>query len=147
MIDPDDYADNYPSHFLCWIVLHEYTAQFSDHFTSGLFADKYDAVIIVGALSDGQVPVSLLPELLRVSKAGGLVCMTTRSNTSNLKYKADLEEEMSSLQSKGFWEQVLVEEVEQWEKATSEKEIAKESDYISGVIYIYRKIPDPSTGS
>ncbi|KAG8590097.1 hypothetical protein GDO81_006634 [Engystomops pustulosus] len=110
-------------------------------------SDKYDAVIIVGALSDGQVPVSLLPELLRVSKAGGLVCMTTRSNTSNLKYKADLEEEMSSLQSKGFWEQVLVEEVEQWEKATSEKEIAKESDYISGVIYIYRKIPDPSTGS
>ncbi|KAG8590104.1 hypothetical protein GDO81_006634 [Engystomops pustulosus] len=33
-------------------------------------SDKYDAVIIVGALSDGQVPVSLLPELLRVSKAG-----------------------------------------------------------------------------
>ncbi|XP_066455865.1 methyltransferase-like protein 27 isoform X1 [Eleutherodactylus coqui] len=58
-------------------------------------SEKYDAVIIVGALSDGQVPVSVLPELLRVTKPGGLVCMTTRSNISNLSYKAELEEEMS----------------------------------------------------
>lgn len=70
--------------------------------------------------------------------------MTTRSNVSNLHYKAELEEEMSSLQSKGFWEQVLVQEVEQWEKATSEKEITQESDYIPGVIYIFRKLSAPS---
>lgn len=106
--------------------------------------EKYDVVIIVGALSDGQVPVSVLSELLRVTKAGGFVCMTTRSNVSNLHYKAELEEEMSSLQSKGFWEQVLEQEVEQWEKATSEKEITQESDYIPGVIYIYRKWSSPS---
>lgn len=106
--------------------------------------EKYDVVIIVGALSDGQVPVSVLSELLRVTKAGGFVCMTTRSNVSNLHYKAELEEKMSSLQSKGFWEQVLVQEVEQWEKATSEKEITQESDYIPGVIYIYRKLAAPS---
>ncbi|XP_066455868.1 methyltransferase-like protein 27 isoform X2 [Eleutherodactylus coqui] len=108
-------------------------------------SEKYDAVIIVGALSDGQVPVSVLPELLRVTKPGGLVCMTTRSNISNLSYKAELEEEMSSLQNQGFCEQVLVQEVEQWEKATSEKEITQESDYIAGVIYIYRKMSAPST--
>ncbi|KAG9485764.1 hypothetical protein GDO78_008711 [Eleutherodactylus coqui] len=108
-------------------------------------SEKYDAVIIVGALSDGQVPVSVLPELLRVTKPGGLVCMTTRSNISNLPYKAELEEEMSSLQNQGFWEQVLVQEVEQWEKATSEKEITQESDYITGVIYIYRKMSAPSS--
>ncbi|XP_040279560.1 methyltransferase-like protein 27 isoform X2 [Bufo gargarizans] len=107
-------------------------------------SEKYDAVIIVGALSDGQVPVLVLPELLRVTKPGGFVCMTTRSNISNLQYKAELEEELSSLQYKGFWEQVLVEEVEQWEKATSEKEINQESDYIPGVIFIYRKMSAPS---
>ncbi|XP_069800799.1 methyltransferase-like protein 27 [Dendropsophus ebraccatus] len=107
-------------------------------------SEMYDAVVIVGALSDGQVPVSVLPELLRVTKPGGFVCMTTRGNISNLKYKAELEEEMSSLQNKGFWEQVLVQEVEQWEKATSEKEITQESDYIRGVIYIYRKMSAPS---
>ncbi|XP_073523690.1 methyltransferase-like protein 27 isoform X2 [Phyllobates terribilis] len=103
-------------------------------------SEKYDAVIIVGALSDGQVPVSVLSELLRVTKSGGFVCMTTRSNISNLQYKAELEEGISSLQSKRLWEQVLVQEVEQWEKATSDKEITQESDYIPGVIYIYRKM-------
>ncbi|XP_018416737.1 PREDICTED: Williams-Beuren syndrome chromosomal region 27 protein [Nanorana parkeri] len=103
-------------------------------------AEKYDAVIIVGALSDGQVPVSVILELIRVTKPGGLVCLTTRSNVSNLKYKADLEEVMSAMQSKGLWEQVSVQEVEQWEKAVSEKEVTLESDYIPGVIYIYRKM-------
>ncbi|XP_073421879.1 methyltransferase-like protein 27 [Dendrobates tinctorius] len=103
-------------------------------------SEKYDAVIIVGALSDGQVPVSVLPELLRVAKPGGFVCMTTRSNISNLHYKAELEEEIASLHSKRLWKHVLVQEVEQWEKATSDKEITQESDYIPGVIYIFRKM-------
>ncbi|XP_069617534.1 methyltransferase-like protein 27 [Ranitomeya imitator] len=103
-------------------------------------SDNYDAVIIVGALSDGQVPVSVIPELIRVTRPGGFVCMTTRSNISNLQYKAELEKEMVSLQSKILWEQVLVQEVEQWEKATSDKEITQETDYIPGVIYIFRKV-------
>lgn len=30
----------------------------------------YDAVLMVGALSDGQVPCSAIPELLRVTKPG-----------------------------------------------------------------------------
>lgn len=102
-------------------------------------SDEYDAVIIVGALSDGQVPVSVVLELLRVTKPGGLVCLTTRSNVSNLMYKANLEEVMSDMESKGHWEQISVQEVEQWEKAVSEKEVSSKSDYIPGVIYIYRK--------
>ncbi|XP_040194226.1 methyltransferase-like protein 27 isoform X1 [Rana temporaria] len=102
-------------------------------------SDKYDAVIIVGALSDGQVPVTVVLELLRVTKPGGLVCLTTRSNVSNLMYKANLEEVMSDMESKGHWEQISVQEVEQWEKAISEKEVSSKSDYIPGVIYIYRK--------
>ncbi|XP_075710218.1 methyltransferase-like protein 27 isoform X1 [Rhinoderma darwinii] len=192
-------------------------------------SEKYDAVIIVGALSDGNVPVSVLPELLRVTKPvpkvhndfrwildpvwrlheeegivscytgatfleevggppkrstirksgqnihsisilygltlreaqhlvlvwvsygytdyGGLVCMTARSSIPNLQYKAELEEEMSSLQNKGFWEQVLVQEEEHWMKVTSEREITQESDYIPGVIYIYRKMSAPSIAS
>ncbi|KAM5181100.1 methyltransferase-like protein 27 isoform 2-T4 [Mantella aurantiaca] len=103
---------------------------------------KYDAVIIVGALSDGQVPVSVVLELLRVTKPGGVVCLTTRSNVSNLKYKANLEEVMSAIQSKGHWEQIFVQNVEQWEIAVSEKEVSLTSDYIPGIIYIYRKNRD-----
>ncbi|XP_053562313.1 methyltransferase-like protein 27 isoform X2 [Bombina bombina] len=102
-------------------------------------SDRYDAVIIVGALSEGQVPVSVIPEMLRVTKPGGFICLTTRSNTSNLLYKTELEQELSILQSKGLWDCVSLQEVEKWEKATSEQEVIGESDYISGVVYLYRK--------
>ncbi|XP_068121852.1 methyltransferase-like protein 27 [Hyperolius riggenbachi] len=102
-------------------------------------SEKYDVVMIVGALSDGQVPVSVLSELFRVTKPGGLMCLTTRSNISNLQYKAELEEALTDLQNRGLWEQILVQEVEQWEIAVSEKEVTQKSDYIPGVIYIYRK--------
>ncbi|CAM9964900.1 unnamed protein product [Lampetra fluviatilis] len=37
-----------------------------------LESDAFDAVIIVGALSDGQVPHAILPELVRVAKPGGV---------------------------------------------------------------------------
>lgn len=33
-------------------------------------AGTFDAVLMVGALSDGQVPCSAIPELLRVTKPG-----------------------------------------------------------------------------
>ncbi|XP_038615468.1 methyltransferase-like protein 27 isoform X2 [Tachyglossus aculeatus] len=43
-------------------------------------SDQYDAVTIVGALSEGQVPCSALPELLRVTKPGPTppTCATRR---------------------------------------------------------------------
>ncbi|KAM9320287.1 methyltransferase-like protein 27 [Gastrophryne carolinensis] len=104
---------------------------------------KYDVVIIVGALSEGQVPVIVVHELLRVTKPGGLVCLTTRSNISNVKYKAELEKAMDALQSRGLWEQISLQEIEEWEKAVSEEEVTLKSDYISGVIYIYRKTASP----
>ncbi|KAE8622422.1 hypothetical protein XENTR_v10005238 [Xenopus tropicalis] len=102
-------------------------------------SDLYNAVIIVGALSDGQVPVSVIPELLRVTKQGGFVCLTTRSNKSNLQYKAALEQELSALKTQGLWDCISIKEVEKWEKATSEKEVTVDTDYISGVIYLYQK--------
>ncbi|XP_075052722.1 methyltransferase-like protein 27 isoform X2 [Mixophyes fleayi] len=79
------------------------------------------------------------------SGSGGLICLTTRGNISNLQYKAELEKAMSDLQNKGFWEQISVQEVEQWEKATSEDEVTQESDYIPGIIYLYRKTASSST--
>ncbi|CAH2219684.1 Williams-Beuren syndrome chromosomal region 27 isoform X1 [Pelobates cultripes] len=103
-------------------------------------SDFYDVVIIVGALSDGQVPVSVIHELLRVTKPGGLLCLTTRSNTSNLQYKAELEHELAALQSSGLCDCITIQNIEKWEKATSEQEVQGESDYISGVIYLYKKM-------
>ncbi|XP_072209760.1 methyltransferase-like protein 27 [Excalfactoria chinensis] len=107
-------------------------------------AEHYDAVTLVGALGEGQVPSSALPELLRVTRAGGFLCLTTRCNTSNRRYRAELEAALRHLEQKGAWQRVLEQEVPRWERATSEEEEnVPGSGYISGVIYIYRKCPVP----
>ncbi|XP_067866329.1 methyltransferase-like protein 27 isoform X2 [Heterodontus francisci] len=102
-------------------------------------SDSYDVVMIVGALSEGQVPYTILPELLRVTKPGGFVCMTTRINKSNQHYKKQLQAVIEEMEQKGLWEKVKVQEVEHWEKATSLHEAEQGSKYISGIIYMYQK--------
>nr|XP_044999807.1 methyltransferase-like protein 27 isoform X2 [Jaculus jaculus] len=82
----------------------------------------FDAVIVVGALSDGQVPCSAVPELLRVTKPGGLVCLTTRTNPSNLRYKEALETTLDTLEQAGAWGRLEAQPVDCWELATSESE-------------------------
>ncbi|NXV05347.1 MET27 protein, partial [Cettia cetti] len=106
-------------------------------------AEHYDAVTVVGALGEGQVPSTVLPELLRVTKPGGFLCLTTRSNPSNLRYKAELEAALGQLERSGAWQKLLAQEVEYWEKATSEEESTWGTGYISGVVYIYQKCPVP----
>ncbi|XP_078404641.1 methyltransferase-like protein 27 isoform X3 [Cetorhinus maximus] len=100
---------------------------------------SYDVVVIVGALSEGQVPYTILPELHRVTKPGGFVCMTTRTSTSNQLYKKQLQAVIEKMEQKGLWERVGVQEIEHWEKSTSVHEDEQDSKYISGIIYIYRK--------
>ncbi|XP_054857939.1 methyltransferase-like protein 27 [Eublepharis macularius] len=101
----------------------------------------YNAVLMVGALSEGHVPTSVIPELLRVTKPGGFVCMTTRDDQSNLKYKRRMQKLLDDLERRGLWEKIRVQEVEQWERATAEQEATGGSGYISGVVYLYQKTP------
>ncbi|XP_034406697.1 methyltransferase-like protein 27 [Cyclopterus lumpus] len=96
----------------------------------------FDVVVIVGALSAGQVPVNVVRELCKATKPGGHVCMTTRSNLKNVEYKAALEHELKQMEDEGLWTCVEVAEVEDWERAVSEQE----NGYISGVVYLYRKL-------
>ncbi|XP_028823537.1 methyltransferase-like protein 27 [Denticeps clupeoides] len=95
----------------------------------------YDVVVIVGALSVGQVPVSVLQELWLATKPGGYVCMTTRGNSDNLDYKAELEHALGALEGRGCWRRVAVMEVAQWERAVSHLE----SGYIPGAVFLYQK--------
>ncbi|XP_049659499.1 methyltransferase-like protein 27 isoform X2 [Accipiter gentilis] len=75
--------------------------------------------------------------------AGGFLCLTTRSNPSNLRYKVELEAVLERLERQGAWQKVLAQEVERWERATSEEESTQGTGYISGVVYIYQKCPIP----
>nr|XP_034994656.1 methyltransferase-like protein 27 isoform X2 [Zootoca vivipara] len=72
---------------------------------------------------------------------GGYVCLTTRSNTGNLEYKAQLQQVLNELEQRGMWRKVVEQEVEAWERATSEKESAQGLEYIPGVVYLYQKNP------
>ncbi|KAJ6655814.1 hypothetical protein lerEdw1_004867 [Lerista edwardsae] len=74
---------------------------------------------------------------------GGYLCLTTRSNQSNLPYKAQLEQLLADLEQQGLWEKVTVQEVEQWERSTAEQGTGQGSCYISGVVYLYQKKPGP----
>ncbi|XP_055964218.1 methyltransferase-like protein 27 [Sorex fumeus] len=110
----------------------------------------YDAVLIVGALSEGQVPYSAIPELLHVTKPGGLLCLTTRTNPSNLSYKISMEAMLDMLEQAGAWERLVSMPVDQWELATSESEAVSgpsgspdNPSFISGIIYLYRRSQQP----
>ncbi|XP_038563949.1 methyltransferase-like protein 27 isoform X1 [Micropterus salmoides] len=96
----------------------------------------FDVVVIVGALSVGQVPVGAVREFCKSTKPGGYVCMTTRSNRDNVDYKAALERELKQMEEEGLWTCVEVAEVDDWERAVSELE----DGYISGAVYLYKKM-------
>ncbi|KAK5858721.1 hypothetical protein PBY51_002840 [Eleginops maclovinus] len=96
----------------------------------------FDVVVIVGALSAGQVPVGVVRELYKSTKPGGYVCMTTRRNQDNVEYKAALERELKQMEADGLWMCVEVSEVEDWERAVSEHE----DGYIAGVVYLYKSL-------
>ncbi len=61
--------------------------------------------------------------------------MTTRGNTDNREYKAELEQMIRALEEEQKWSRVTVVELEEWEKAVSEQH----SGYIPGAIYLYQK--------
>ncbi|XP_042561060.1 methyltransferase-like protein 27 [Clupea harengus] len=98
-------------------------------------AEAYDIVVIVGALSVGQVPVSVIEELWVATKPGGYICLTTRANPDNLEYKAELELTLDEMTRDGSLVRVSVTEVEEWERAVQEHE----TGYIPGAVYLYRK--------
>lgn len=72
----------------------------------------------------------------RIFLLGGLICMTTRSNQDNLEYKGILVNELKRMEEEGLWTCVEVTEVDEWERAVSEKE----DGYISGAVYLYKKL-------
>jgi len=67
------------------------------------YADgAYDAVVSSGVLTTGHAPASSLDELVRVTRPGGHVVFTLRSDTTPPGYG----EKLASLSKAGFWELV-----------------------------------------
>lgn len=98
--------------------------------------NAFDVAVISGALCAGHVPVCVVRDLCKFTKPGGYICMTTRSNLENLEYKAALDSELRQMEEEGLWTCVEVTQVKDWERAVSEQE----EGYISGVVYVYKKL-------
>lgn len=71
------------------------------------------------------------------------MCLTTRTNPSNLQYKEALEATLDALEQARAWERLVAWPVDRWELATTELEaVPGPSDsggFISGIVYLYRK--------
>lgn len=87
-----------------------------------------------------------LSSCLPCRPSGGLLCLTTRSNLSNLPYKTSMEAMLDKLEQSGAWERLVAWPVDQWELATSEQEVVSDPSastadpsFISGIVYLYRK--------
>ncbi|XP_057216051.1 methyltransferase-like protein 27 isoform X2 [Triplophysa rosa] len=93
----------------------------------------YEIVIIVGALSVGQVPLTVIREMWEATKPGGYVCMTTRGNADNLEYKVELEKMIKTLEEEDKWRRVTVVEVEEWERAVSQQDDGYLKNHKEGV--------------
>ncbi|XP_049598917.1 methyltransferase-like protein 27 [Syngnathus scovelli] len=96
----------------------------------------FDITILVGGLSSSHIPVKAIRELPRVTKEGGLICMTTRASHENLEYKAALEGEMKQMEDEGLWRRVDVTAVIQFQREVTDHEKA----YIPGSIYLFEKL-------
>jgi SAM-dependent methyltransferase len=67
------------------------------------FADgAYDAVVACGVLTTGHAPASCLDELVRITRGGGHLVFTLRSDRTPPGY----DEKMAELEASGRWEPV-----------------------------------------
>uniref|UniRef100_A0A8C9QA18 Methyltransferase domain-containing protein n=1 Tax=Spermophilus dauricus TaxID=99837 RepID=A0A8C9QA18_SPEDA len=98
-------------------------------------------------LGEGQASLglTLLASFPSCPSPGGLVCLTTRTNPSNLQYKEALEATLDKLEQAGAWKRLVAQTVDHWELATSPLEVAPgaKDGFISGIIYLYQKQRSP----
>ncbi|XP_056237197.1 methyltransferase-like protein 27 [Seriola aureovittata] len=105
----------------------------------------FDVVIIVGALRDGFVPVSVVRELCCAAKPGGLVCMSRvdpRSESGD-RYKACMERELQLMEEEGLWTHVVSADMHRYmmDVYNSSNQEEQNQQYLSGTMSLYRKSP------
>ncbi|XP_028437474.1 methyltransferase-like protein 27 [Perca flavescens] len=98
--------------------------------------DAFDVVMIVGALRDSFVPVSVVRELCCAAKPGGYVCMSRVDPKleSGDKYKVCLEKELQLMEDEGLWTRVISQEMDRYMM-----DVYYDDQYLYGTMYLYRK--------
>ncbi|XP_059195956.1 methyltransferase-like protein 27 [Centropristis striata] len=98
----------------------------------------FDVVVIIGALREDHVPVSIIRELLAAAKPGGHICMSrvdTKTEGAK-KYIECLEKELQQLEAEGRWTHVDTRDMDKYMMDFYSEQ------YLSGTMYLYRKLQD-----
>ncbi|XP_028437472.1 methyltransferase-like protein 27 isoform X1 [Perca flavescens] len=100
--------------------------------------DGFDVVMIVGALRDGYVPVSVVRELCYAARPGGHICMSR--GESGPTYKVCLEKELQLMEDEGLWTRVISQEMDRYMMDVYNNLKDQHDDqYLYGTMYLYRK--------
>ncbi|XP_078276974.1 methyltransferase-like protein 27 isoform X1 [Rhinoraja longicauda] len=95
----------------------------------------YDVVMVVGGIAQQHLPWEILPELLRITKTGGLICVALRAEESD--HRSKLLASIQELLKKGLWEEVVKQHIEKWQKDMLLTGVSEE--YADGNVSVYRK--------
>ncbi|XP_055510778.1 methyltransferase-like protein 27 [Leucoraja erinacea] len=95
----------------------------------------YDVVMVVGGMAQQHLPWEILPELLRITKTGGLICLTLRAEVSD--HRSELLASIQEFLKKGLWEEVVKRYIEKWQKEMLLSGVSEE--YADGTVYVFRK--------
>ncbi|XP_075873202.1 methyltransferase-like protein 27 [Nelusetta ayraudi] len=105
----------------------------------------FDVVIVAGALDEGFIPVSVVKELHRAAKAGGLLCLGRGEHSvpASDGYKKNLEAEFQRMEEAGLWSLLALKQAHRYME-DAHQEHSEHGDqqgelYISGTVYLYRK--------
>ncbi|XP_037639608.1 uncharacterized protein LOC119496401 isoform X4 [Sebastes umbrosus] len=95
----------------------------------------FDVVVIIGALREGHVPVSILRELSDAAKPGGYICMSRSDSKSECgkEYKVSMEKELQQMEEEGLWTHVMTEEMHKYMMDFDGDE------YLRGTMHLYKK--------
>ncbi|XP_068586090.1 methyltransferase-like protein 27 isoform X2 [Cebidichthys violaceus] len=102
----------------------------------------FDVVMIVGALRDGFVPVSVIRELCLAAKPGGYICMSRNDlkSESGNKYKVSMEKELQLMEEEELWSHVTTKEMDKYMIDMYDNcEDMQNEKYLYGTMYLYRK--------
>ncbi|XP_020515305.2 methyltransferase-like protein 27 [Labrus bergylta] len=101
----------------------------------------FDVVILVGALSPGFIPVSVVRELCHAAKPGGLVCMVRGEHrgAEHDMYQCDLQRELQLMEEEGLWGQLAVQHTDRYMNDTFPDPDQQGELFLSGTAYLYKK--------
>ncbi|KAK7925285.1 hypothetical protein WMY93_007595 [Mugilogobius chulae] len=106
--------------------------------------DSFDVVTVSGGFNPGFIPIFVVRELCEATKPGGLVCIS-RGNFPRpeyVSYHAELEEELTKMESEGLWTRLTDTKVPRFVINTETEELEQDPekrDYVPGTVYVFKK--------